>query len=266
MSIIDADIKTNCSVVVRNHQEALSMKEKLELSIAMLELADNKISQTHDHDTANRIIDSYRAGLRTAVFQNIAEKNELAAVLQTYTSARDQGEILDLEILLSEIVGVFGHDEEEAEPTSQAAMLATTTRVEYQDQRGPSGAGGASRSSQQYKRRVEDDKPITAQDANVLEKILKSLNDLKSEVGFIKKHVVPDQPRQIETQASKKFGNKGTESTKRTVNFAGVARESTTPFIPRSLVDRPLTTMVHRQQQFRTNSFHGHDRCTATCC
>ncbi len=127
-------------------------------------------------------------------------------------------------------------------------MLATTTRVEYQDQRGRSGAGGASRPSQQYKRRFEDDKPITAQDANVLEKILKSLNDLKSEVGFIKKHVVPDQPRQTETQAPKKFGNKGTASTKRTVNFAGVARESTT-FIPRSLVDRPLTTIDDNSEQ-----------------
>ena len=100
--------------------------------------------------------------------------------------------MLDLENLLSEIVGVFGHEPEEAEPTLQAAMLATTTRVEYQDQRGPSGAGGSSRSAQHYtKRRFEDDKPITAQDTNVLDKILKSLNDLKSEVGFIRKHVVP---------------------------------------------------------------------------
>ena len=60
--------------------------------------------------------------------------------------------------------------------------------------------------------RFEDGKSITAQDPNVLDKILKSLNDLKSEVGHIKKHVVPDQPRQTETQAPKKFGNKGAES------------------------------------------------------
>ena len=80
MSVIDADIKTICSSVVRSHQDALNMK-KLELSIAMLELADNKISKTHDHDLANRIIDSFRAGLRTAVFQNITEKNELATVI-----------------------------------------------------------------------------------------------------------------------------------------------------------------------------------------
>ena len=220
LSIIDAEIKTNCTVVVRNHQEALSMKEKLELLIAMLELADNKISKTHDHDTANRIIDSYRAGLRNAEFQNIAEKNELASVLQTYKAARDQGDILNLENLLTEIVGVFGHEPEEAEPTLQAAMLATTTQVEYQDQRGPSGAGGASRSAQTYnKRRFEDD-PITSQDTNVLDKILKSLNNLNSEVGFIKKHIAPDQPRQNETQGPKPRRS----SSKRVLSLLGVTR------------------------------------------
>ena len=75
MPVIDADIETICSTIVRGHQEALDMKQKLELSIAMLELADNKISKTHDHDIANRIIDSFRAGLRNAAFQNIADGN-----------------------------------------------------------------------------------------------------------------------------------------------------------------------------------------------
>ena len=57
MSIIDADIKTICPGLVWSQQDALNMKEKLELSNAMIELADNKISKTHDHDIANRIID-----------------------------------------------------------------------------------------------------------------------------------------------------------------------------------------------------------------
>ncbi len=72
------------------------LKEKLELWIAMLEQANNKIFKTHDHCTANRIIDSHLSGLCIAVFQNIAGKNELAAELQTFKVARDQGEILEL--------------------------------------------------------------------------------------------------------------------------------------------------------------------------
>ena len=52
LPVIDAEIKTICTTVVRSHQEALNMKDKLELSIAMLELVDNKMSNTHDHDIA----------------------------------------------------------------------------------------------------------------------------------------------------------------------------------------------------------------------
>ena len=79
------------------------MKDKLELSIAILELADKKISKTHDHDIANRMVDSFWAGLRNALFENIAEKNELTTALQKFKVSSDQGEILDLEILLSGI-------------------------------------------------------------------------------------------------------------------------------------------------------------------
>ena len=93
------------------------MKQKLELSIAMLEQADNKITKTHDQDIANRIIDSFRAGLRGAAFQNIAERNEMTSVLQTFKTSRDNGEIIDLELLLSDIVDVFSRGEEEPEPT-----------------------------------------------------------------------------------------------------------------------------------------------------
>ena len=219
------------------------MEDKLELSTAMLELADNKVSKTFDHAIANRTIDSYRAGLRKAEFENIADKNELATVLQTYKMSRDQGGILDLDILLSDIMGAFTPVEEVHEPTLQAAMLATTTRVEHQDQRGPSGAGGASsyRPSQPYKRRYDDDKPSAAQDPNVIDKILKTIYDLKSDIGIIKKHMV-SEPKQTETQAQKRFCNKGAESNKRTTNCAVVAREVTT-FTPKSLVDRPMTTI-----------------------
>ncbi len=46
--------------------------------------------------------------MRTAVFPNIAERNEFAVVIQLYKTSRDQGEILDLENILSEIVP-FSH-------------------------------------------------------------------------------------------------------------------------------------------------------------
>ena len=50
----------------------------------------------------------------------------MSRVLQSFKATRDQGEILDLEILLSEIMGAFSRVEEDHEPTLQAAMLATS--------------------------------------------------------------------------------------------------------------------------------------------
>jgi hypothetical protein len=43
LPVIDSDIKIACSTIVTCHLEALAMKEKLDLLIAMQELADNKI-------------------------------------------------------------------------------------------------------------------------------------------------------------------------------------------------------------------------------
>ena len=83
------DIKTLCTVMVTNHKEVVAMKEKMDLSIAMQEMADSKISKTFDHDIANRMIDSMRACLRNATFGNIAEKTQLAEILQTYKTSGD---------------------------------------------------------------------------------------------------------------------------------------------------------------------------------
>ncbi len=89
------------------------MKEKMELSIAMQEMADSKISKTFDHDIANRTIDSMLSGLHTDTFGNIAEKTQLAEILQTYRTSRDAGDTVDLDNFLSEIVSVFKHDKQE---------------------------------------------------------------------------------------------------------------------------------------------------------
>jgi hypothetical protein len=144
---LDMDIKTMCNVMVTNYYEAVTMKEKMELSIVMQELADNKISKTFDHDIATRIIDSMLARLRNTTFGNIAEKTQLAEILQTYRTSRDAGDAIDLDNYLSEVVGVFKHDEQENEPTLQAAMLSATTCLKQPSRnvRATSGARGAQR-------------------------------------------------------------------------------------------------------------------------
>jgi hypothetical protein len=69
------------------------------------------------------MIDSMLAGLRIATFGNIAEKTQLAEILQTYKTSRDAGDTIDLDHFLSDIVSVFKHDGQEDKPTLQAATM-----------------------------------------------------------------------------------------------------------------------------------------------
>ena len=48
LPVIDAEIKTICTTVVRSHQEALNMKDKLELSLAMLEVRTSRRQDVQD--------------------------------------------------------------------------------------------------------------------------------------------------------------------------------------------------------------------------
>jgi hypothetical protein len=82
----------------------------------------------------------------------------------------------------------------------------------------------------------------------LLERILKALNNIKSEVGIIQKHAcIPETPEPNETPAPLKFTPRCTDPARLT-NFAGVARGATT-FVPRSLVNRPMTTVDDETEQ-----------------
>ncbi len=101
--------------------------------------------------------------------------------------------------------------------------------------------------------RDDEDQPISAIEPHLLERILKAPNDIKSEVGIIKKHAcIPETPKLNGTTAPRKITPRSTDpaSAKRT-NFAGVAREATT-FVPRSLVNRPMTTMDNDDEDEQT--------------
>ncbi len=82
------------------------MNVKFGLTITMKELAASKATRTSGHDIACRIIESMRESLRTATFVNIGDKPQLAKVLHSYKNSLDHGETIDLDNLLSEIVGV----------------------------------------------------------------------------------------------------------------------------------------------------------------
>ena len=147
-------------------------------------------------------------------------------------------------------MSIFKHDEQEDEPTLQATILATADYPEqpFSDVRKTSGAGGAPRAASfvSGKRRfTEEETCSTDTESKVLEKILKAFNDLKSDIGFIKKHFMGlDHMKESSAPAPKRFGQRGPENSNHPckTGFAGVACQRTT-YEPRSLVKRPLTSI-----------------------
>ncbi len=90
-----------------------------------------------------------------------------------------------------------------------------------------------------------------ANEPQLLGRILKALNDIKSEVGIIKKHAcIPETPKPNETPAPRKFTPRSSVHAKRT-NFAGVSQKATT-FVPRSLVNSPMITIGHDESEQTT--------------
>ena len=79
------------------------------------------------------------------------------------------------------------------------------------------------------------------------QRIIKALNDLKSDMGFVKKYILSqDSAKHTEVQVanSTKFGKKNLEHAQHNTKgpkFAGVARQATA--IPRPLVERVITTL-----------------------
>jgi hypothetical protein len=125
-------------------------------------------------------------------------------------------------------------------------MLATADYPEqpFHDVRGTSGAGGAPRAASfvNGKRRFTEEEACSSNmESKVLEKILKEINDLKSDIGFIKKHFMgQDHMKENSAPAPKRFGQRGPENNPCKTGFAGVACQRTT-YAPRSVVNRPLT-------------------------
>ena len=259
---LEEKIKEFSGKMVTNHHEAMIMKEQLELGIAMSEMANNKFARASDHEIACRVVECGRNGYAKAKFVNACEGLQLAAVFQDAKTAIDNGKTLDIDILLTNIVGAFQPKEfEGTEPDSlHAAMIASSANHERptQEVRWKSGttigSGGASASggaSYNGKRRYVESCTMqqneTEDQAVMNERILKALNDLKSDMGFVKKYMAAQEQAkhtEVQTANTGRFGKKNHEhvqqGTSRT-KFAGVASRSTS--IPQSLVRRAITTI-----------------------
>jgi hypothetical protein len=174
----------------------------------------------------------------------------VCSLLQSSKTAIDNGNTLNIDILLTNIVGAFQPKEFEGpEPDSlHAAMIASSANHERPTQEvrwksgTTTGSGGASASggaSYNGKRRYVESCTMqqheTEDQAVMNERILKAfkLNDLKSDMCFVKKYMAAhEQAKHTEVQTANtgKFGKKNHEHVQQgtlKTRFAGVASKST---------------------------------------
>ena len=152
----------------------------------------------------------------------------MAELLQNTRSDRDRGNSIDLEYVLDEMVNVFKQEVEQEELSLQSALLASgPSRIFQSHQDAPvrSTTGGDFGTG---KRRAETTTTQpTEEESKILNIILKAINDLKSEMGSIKKLIQPrDSSKPGVLQHPQKPGWRNIEqdgkAEKRT-RFAGVA-------------------------------------------
>ena len=198
----------------------------------------------------------------------------MTQVLHEVKVLLDQGDAVDLSILLDRIAEVFHVDEVEmeTEDTSlQAAMMASATsggsrprkpetqdRADtgrYQDRAGAGGyqgrtaAGGGSGQTWKQKRTEQ-----TPADDDVQARTLKALNDIKSDMGIVKKFLglteqglrtADTQPRQKRPGPGWRSAEQDDQPTRKSVNFAGAARVTkgarTKTSGPKPLTNRTVT-------------------------
>ena len=228
---IQENIKSLTSKICTNRREMLTTKEGLILNIAMLELADSQLSFSFDRDTVLSLIDSYHGQIGDAVFSNPCEKIRMAELLQNTRSDRDRGNSIDLEYVLDEMVNVFKQEVEQEELSLQSALLASGPSRNFQSHQDAPVRSTTGGDFGTGKRRAETTTTQpTEEESKILNIILKAINDLKSEMGSIKKLIQPrDSSKPGVPQHPQKPGWRNIEqdgkAEKRT-RFAGVASEA----------------------------------------
>ncbi len=127
-------------------------------------------------------------------------KQEMTCVIMNLRRDRDMGQYMELDHVLDQIVSVFSNDEDE--PEELAAMLAADVSVVRNGYRTTPSTQKSS------------DTQGLMQFQDTLEKILKLVGDVKSELGLVRKSTSSEYTKNVEApvQRRKQFGQRNNPS------------------------------------------------------
>jgi hypothetical protein len=152
------------------------MKETLQLNLAMLERAECKVTRFSNQEMVSIIIKNYCDLLREVEFPNTTEKIFFSELLVSVCRDKENGNDIDLDRFLSQIVDVFKQDDPPNDTLQAVLMAVNIPNDDYrQDPRDCHGSGGAQRNI----RHTETAMPSpTGQESKIIGMVLKALNDL----------------------------------------------------------------------------------------
>ena len=151
----------------------------------MLERAECKVTRFSDQEMVTIIIKNYCDLMREVEFPNTTEKIYFSELLVSISRDQENGLDIDHYCFISQIVDVFKEDDAPDDTLQAALMAVNIPNDDYrQDPRARNGSGGA----QGNTRHMETAMPSpTEQESKVIGMVLKALNDLKSDMGTVKK-------------------------------------------------------------------------------
>jgi hypothetical protein len=140
----------------------------------------------------------------------------MRSVIMNMRRDRDMGQHLELNYVLNQIVSVFSNDDEQNEEL--AAMMASDEPLVVRTGHRPTPSNQNS-----------SDTPVLAHFQETLEKILKMVCAVKSELGHVRKSSYQEPPKNVDAsvQRRKQFGPRANDKSEKSRKFANVAIQKT---------------------------------------
>jgi hypothetical protein len=199
------------SKMVHNHAESIAMKDSVKLNGAMLETAECILTGTKDKELIDNILDNFWHQINKSLLLP-THTQEIISVIMNMRRDRDMGQYVELDHVLNQIVSVFSNDDEQNEEL--AAMLASDEPLVVRTGYRPTPSNQNSSDTQ-----------ALAHFQETLEKILKMVCDVKSELGHVRKSRNQKPPKNVDAsvQRRKQFGPRTNDKSQKPLKFANVA-------------------------------------------
>ena len=269
---IKREVNTQSLKIPTNRQEAINMKDVLQLNLAMLEKAECKPTRSSDQGIVDDIIRNHKTGMTKTKYANEFAKYAMSHLIYEKTHERGQGLDVELDTFLDEIVQAFEEEENDvADDTLQAALMTDTSSLvnRQPDPRPRNGSGGVQRNNRPPQAAEQAFRPHQDSEVITLGIILKTLHDMKSDMGTMKKMMGFDSSKPVPAgSAAQKFKSgwrPEEQREKMKSRFAGamerpkvkIPKKSTTSSRPQPLTSRVVSVEESDSDSEQSANFAG---------